>query len=341
MDSEALRKEMQAHLDNLTKPVGSLGRLEEFALKMAAIQGEVPPRVRKKGAWVCAGDHGINAAGVSMYPQEVTYQMLRNFTAGGAGINVLAKHCGFDVSVVDTGIALPVDFEGVIDRRVGPGTANFSETEAMTEEQLTRCLENGKSLAAGAADSGYDIVALGDMGISNTTPAAAMAIAAGLPADAIIDRGTGISDAMLEHKRKVILEAVEKHAPYGGPMDIMRKLGGFELCTMAGFVLGLRERKVACMIDGFPVTSGAYMAWLIDAGVSGFLFAGHRSKVKGHQVMLDAMGLEPVLDFSMRLGEGTGAVLGGFMVEMGVRIAREMASFSDAQVTQSEDEENY
>jgi nicotinate-nucleotide--dimethylbenzimidazole phosphoribosyltransferase len=336
-----LQKKMQGHLDNLTKPAGSLGRLEEFSMKMAKIQKKIPPVIEKKAVYVIAGDHGINASGVSMYPSEVTPQMVINFVNGGAGINVLANHCGFDVKAVDAGVAFDFDNNKIIDCKVAKGTKNFHETEAMSAEELEQCLENGKKLARQAVKEGYELTALGDMGISNTTSAAAMVIAAGLDADSIIDKGTGISDELLEIKRQIILESIEKHAPYNGPMDIMRKLGGFELCTMAGFILGLKDTGTACMIDGFPVTSGAYMAYMIDPSVSEYLFAGHMSKVKGHKIMLEKMGLEAIVDFKMRLGEGTGAVIGGFMVELGVKIAGEMASFASAGVTTAEDEESY
>ena len=339
--NKALREKMQEHLDNLTKPVGSLGKLEAFALRMSEIQGKVPPSVTKKAVYVIAADHGVNKAGVSMFPSEVTEQMVLNFTAGGAGINVLARHCGFDLIAVDAGVAADIDHPDVVAMKAGYGTANFAETEAMTEEQLFSCIENGKKLAADAVAAGYELVALGDMGISNTSSAAAMAVAAGLDAELIIDKGTGISDEILDKKRQVIMSAVEKHAPYKDAMDVMRKLGGFELCTMAGFILGLKGSGTACMIDGFPVTSGAYMAFKHDPQVAGYLFAGHKSRVKGHKPMLDEMGLEAIVDFDMRLGEGTGAVIGGFMVELGVKIAAEMASFASAGVTAAENEEAY
>ncbi len=342
MDKNQLREKMQHHLDNLTKPVGSLGDLEDFAMKMSLIQGAVPPVLNKKAVYVFASDHGINAEGVSMYPQEVTYQMLINVTAGGAGISVLAKNCGYDVVAVDTGILTPVDDSSIIDCRAGSGSANFHETEAMTAEQASLCLENGRRLAQQAADAGYQLVAIGDLGISNTTTAAAMAIAGGLEADLIIDKGTGISDEMLDNKRRVIIESVEKHAPYKDAEDIIRKVGGFEQAVMAGFILGLKGRGIACVIDGFPVTAGALMAWLIDNSVSEYLFAGHKSKVRGHRVMLDKLGLSPIVDFNMRLGEGTGAVIGGYMVELGVKTACEMASFENANVSKSlTEEENY
>ncbi len=338
----SITRQMQEHLDNLTKPVGSLGRLEEFALRMAEIQGNVPPQITRKSVFVFAGDHGVNEAGVSMYPQEVTYQMLRNFTQEGAGINVLARHCGFDVRLIDVGIAREIDFPGVISRKAGWGTKNFHQKPAMDSRELASCLETGRELAEAAALEGCSIAAVGDMGISNTTAASAMVIAAGLDGADIIDRGTGITEEILERKRTVILESVKRRGPFSGPEDILMKVGGFEEAAMAGFILGLKDRGVACVIDGFPVTAGAYMAWLMDREVSSFLFAGHQSKVKGHRVILDAMGLEPIVDFGMRLGEGTGAVIGGFMIDLGVRISREMASFADAQVsTSTGEEENY
>ncbi|MDC7125360.1 MAG: nicotinate-nucleotide--dimethylbenzimidazole phosphoribosyltransferase [Spirochaetales bacterium] len=339
---DSIKEKMQQHLDNLTKPIGSLGRLEELSLKLAEIQGKAPPRLEKKACYVFAGDHGINAEGVSMYPQEVTEQMLRNLINGGAGINVLAKHCGFDVFNVDTGIAVDTNSETVIKCRAGNGTNNFLKEEAMSQSQLEKCIENGKKLAEQAYNDGYQLVALGDLGISNTTTAAAMVIAGGLDFDSIVDKGTGITDDMLLTKKRVIKDSVKRHSPFSDPMDVMRKVGGFEQCTMAGFILGLREKGIGCIIDGFPVTAGTYMAWLIDNSVTDFLFAGHRSKVKGHDIILKKMGLKPIADLDMRLGEGTGAVIGGFMIELGVRIAQEMASFESANVSESiAEEDNY
>ena len=342
MEKTQLREKMQNHLDNLTKPVGSLGQLEELAMKMSLIQKAVPPVLNRKAVYVFAGDHGINVEGVSMYPQEVTYQMLLNFLSGGAAINVLARQCGYDVFTVDTGIAVEAEHPGIISCRAGKGTADFLKEEAMTAEQVSVCLENGRRLAEQAADAGYQLVAIGDMGVSNTTTAAAMAIAGGLDPESIIDKGTGITDEMLGHKRRVIIDSVARHAPYKDAEDIIRKVGGFEQAVMAGFILGLKDKGIGCVIDGFPVSAGAFMAWLIDASVSEYLFAGHRSKVRGHGVILGKMGLSPVVDLDMRLGEGTGAVIGGFMIGLGVKTASEMASFENANVSKSLiEEENY
>ena len=226
--------------------------------------------------------------------------------------------------------------------KVRPGTRNFAVEEAMSAEELEICLENGRQLAERIAEAGYNLVAIGDMGIGNTTTAAALLAANGLDLDTVVDKGTGIDDETLDHKRKVIQAALEKHGPFADARASMRCVGGFEIVMIVGFILGLRDRKIACIIDGFPVTTGAYLAWLLDRSVSEFLFAGHKSKVKGHIVTLDAMGLEPILDLNMRLGEGTGAILGGFLVAMGAHIASEMASFESAGVSRSEeDEEDY
>ncbi len=337
-----ITEEMQAHLDNLTKPKGSLGNLEEYALKLASIQSRVPPKVDKKISIIFAGDHGIADEGVSLYPKEVTAQMVANFLSGGAAINVLSKHCGSDVWAVDAGVAGEIGSDGVIDMKIGPGTRNFAREEAMSDEELERCIESGKALAARVAEEGYDLVSIGDMGIGNTTTAAALLVANGLALEDVVDRGTGIDEDTLRHKLDIVAAAVDKHGPFSDVRASMRCLGGFEICMITGFILGLKGRKIACVIDGFPVTTGAFLAWSLDKEVSEFLFAGHKSKVKGHGVTLEKMGLEPIVDLNMRLGEGTGAVIGGFLVSLGAKIASEMASFASAGVSRSEgDEENY
>lgn len=330
---------MQSLLDNLTKPKGSLGTLEAVALKLAAVQNRVPPSAEKRGVWVFAGDHGVVAEGVSLYPQEVTPQMFANIAAGGAAINVLSRHCGFDVQLVDAGMTADVEHADAVALKAGSGTRSMLREEAMTADQLRQCLANGRALAKAAADDGFQLVAVGDMGIGNTTAAAALVVAAGLDLDAVVDRGTGIDDETLRHKRSVIADAVEKHGPYESPEHIMRCVGGLELATMTGFILGLKGAGIGCLIDGFPVTAAAYMAWQIDPSCGAYLFAGHLSKVKGHRAILSAMGLEPLVSLDMRLGEGTGAVIGGFLVYLSTKIASEMATFDSADVSRAEDDE--
>ncbi len=229
----------------------------------------------------------------------------------------------------------------MIDVRAGAGTRNFAREEAMSAAELEGCLGAGRRLAAGAAEEGYDLVCLGDMGIGNTSAAAALCLAAGLPGE-VIDRGTGIDEAALAHKSRVIAEAVSRHAPFAGPEDMMRKVGGFELAVMTGLILGLADRRIACVLDGFPVSAAALMAARMDPSCTGRLFAGHKSRVRGHALVLEELGLVPLADLDMRLGEGTGAVLGGRLIELAALLSAEMASFTGAGVSRSEgDEEDY
>jgi nicotinate-nucleotide--dimethylbenzimidazole phosphoribosyltransferase len=341
---------MENHLDNLTKPRGSLGKLETLCIKMAEIQNKVPPLIEKKGIYVFAGDHGIADEGVSLYPREVTRQMVLNICAGGAGINALAGGTGWEINLVDAGVAgeeFPPD--GIlkpvctfIRSRLGPGSRDFYRGPSLTGEETAASLERGRELARQAAEKGYSLSAIGDMGIGNTSAAAAMLCAAGFSADDMVDRGTGIDAPMLEHKRRIIREAVERRGPLGTGEAILEQFGSFDLAMMAGFILGLEGRGVGCVLDGFPVTSAAYMAYLINPKVRDYLFAGHLSKVAGHKPVLDRMGLEPIVNLDMRLGEGTGAVIGGHIIELGTLAARKMASFSAAHITDSEQaEEKY
>ncbi|MDR0599471.1 MAG: nicotinate-nucleotide--dimethylbenzimidazole phosphoribosyltransferase [Treponema sp.] len=350
-----ITKAMEDHLNNLTKPRGSLGNLEKYCVKMAEIQKRVPPGVEKKGIYVFAGDHGVAAEGVSLYPQEVTRQMALNILAGGAGINALAAGCGWEITLVDAGVMgdeFPPDSglpggAGASSRsfrreRIRPGSGNCLREPAMSAGETGRALDRGKALAKDAADRGFDMIAIGDLGIGNTTTAAAMLAAAGFDASAVVDRGTGIDSAMLKQKRWVVEEAVKRAGVSPEGEAILRELGSPDFAMMAGLILGLEGRGIACVLDGFPVTSAAYMAFLINPKVTDWLFAGHLSKVAGHRPVLEKMGLEPIVDLNMRLGEGTGAVIGGHIVELGVRAAREMASFSSARVTDTgEGEEKY
>lgn len=363
---EKARAEAKALLDDLTKPKGSLGKLEDYAERLAAIQGAVPPRIRRKAAFVLAGDHGVTEEGVSLYPKEVTAQMMHNFMAGGAGINVLSRACGFELFAVDAGVdaELPAwprrgdgaarngaarngaPTPGFFSMKAVRGTRNFAREPAMSPAEFESCLKNGQELAEFAAAEGYDMVALGDMGIGNTTSAAALLVAFGFDPEAIIDRGTGIDEVALERKRRVILEAVAARGPFAAGPDGADAIGaafaGPEIATAAGMILALKGRGIACMIDGFPITAAATLAWKIDASVADYLFAGHLSKVKGHLPVLRAMGLEPVVSLDMRLGEGTGAVIGGFVVELGAKIAGEMARFSELAVSKAvKDEKDY
>jgi nicotinate-nucleotide--dimethylbenzimidazole phosphoribosyltransferase len=275
--------------------------------------------------------------------------MVLNFLSGGAGINALAGGTGWELTAVDAGVA--GDFPGdeelkpqcrFIRAKIGWGSKNFITGPAMTGEELRNSLDAGKRLARDAEERGYNLTAVGDMGIGNTTTAAAILVAAGFPLEEMIDRGTGIDEKMLAHKREIVEKGVALRKPAKTGEAILEQVGSFDLAMMAGFILGLKDRGIGCLLDGFPVTAAAYMAYMMDKTVTDYLFAGHLSKVVGHQPILDALGLEPVVSLDMRLGEGTGAVIGGFIVELGVLASRKMASFSKAGVsTSGQEEENY
>lgn len=327
----------QAHLDNLTKPLGSLGRLEEFARRLVAITENKKPVLDKKVVFTFAGDHGIVDEGVSAYPSEVTAQMVLNFLRGGAGINVLARHAGSDVVVVDIGV--DHDFgtvEGLIDMKVMKGTRNFAKGPAMTRDEAVKCVESGIELANGYAKKGYRIMGTGDMGIGNTTPSSAIAaVITGAPVPDVTGRGTGISDETLMTKVRVIEDAIRLNKPDAKDgIDVLAKVGGTEIGGIAGLVLGAAAKRIPIVIDGLISTAGALVAYTIQPTVRDYMFAAHNSVEKGHRVMLAAMELTPILDLGLRLGEGTGAALAMLMIEAGLKIYNEMATFEEAGVSE-------
>ena len=326
----------QKHLDNLTKPPGSLGRLEEFARRLVAITEDARPILDKKVIFTFAGDHGIVDEGVSAYPKEVTPQMVFNIVAGGAAINVLSRHAGSDVVVVDIGV--DHDFgtvEGLVDRKVMRGTRNFAKGPAMTREEAVKCIECGIELADSYALKGYRIVGTGEMGIGNTTPSSAIvAVLTGSPVAEVTGRGTGISDDALSRKARVIEEAIRLNNPDPkDAIDVLSKGGGTVIGGIAGLVLGAASRRIPVVVDGFISTAGALIAHSIQPSVKDYMFAAHQSVERGHRMALQAMGLTPILDLGMRLGEGTGAALAMLLIEGGLKIYEEMATFAEAGVT--------
>lgn len=331
-----LMERAQARLDFLTKPKDSLGRLEEFAKKVVGITGRIRPQIKKKVIFTFAADHGVADEGVSAFPREVTRQMVFNFLAGGAGINVLARHAGADVAVVDIGV--DYEFEeaaGLIKKKVVRGTRNMRKGPAMTREEALRCMDVGIELAYEYADEGA-IFGTGEMGIANTTPASAMIAAfSGSPVEAVTGRGTGISDAAFRNKVKVIEDALALNKPDAGdPVDVLSKVGGAEIAGIAGLVIGAAARRVPVIVDGFISTAGALAAYEIKPAVRDYIFASHNSVEKGHRVMLERMGLRPFVDLDLRLGEGTGAAIAMTLVEAAVKIYNEMATFKDAGVSE-------
>ena len=327
----------QRRLDNLTKPVGSLGRLEEFAKKLVAItENELPPPLRKKAIFTFAGDHGVVDEGISLYPKEVTAQMVHNFLAGGAGINVLARHAGADVLVIDMGV--DSDFppqQGLLIRKVVRGTKNMRKGPAMTRDEAQQCIDAGIGLALEYAEKGYNVFGTGDMGIGNTTASSAIAAAiTGRPATEVTGRGTGITDETLLHKVRVVEDAITLNRPDAkDPVDVLAKIGGAEIGGIAGLILGAASRRIPVVVDGFISTAGALIAYTMEPNVKDYMFAAHNSVEKGHRVMLEAIGLKPILDLGMRLGEGTGAALAMLLIEAGLRIYTEMATFDEAGVS--------
>lgn len=327
----------RARLDMLTKPRKSLGRLEEFAERIAAITGNMRPVITQKKIFTFAGDHGVVAEGVSAFPKEVTRQMVLNFLNHGAGINALARWANAEVIVVDIGVDCDFDdiTTGLVKKKVVKGAANIRKGPAMTMAEALRCVDVGIELAEEHASSGA-IFGTGEMGIGNTTPSSAIIAAlSGLPVEEVTGRGTGIDDAAFELKIKVIKDAIAANNPDpADPLDLLSKLGGAEIAGITGLILGAASKRVPVVIDGFISTAGALIACEMSKEVKDYIFASHNSVEKGHKVMLERMGLRPFVDLDLRLGEGTGAAIGIMLVEAGVRIYNEMATFGDAGVSE-------
>lgn len=326
----------QKRLDNLTKPLGSLGRLEEFARRLVAMTENKAPLLDKKVIFTFAGDHGVTEEGVSAYPKEVTPQMVLNFIRGGAGINVLARHAGAAVVVVDIGVDYDFDeIEGLLRLKVMRGTNNFVKGPAMTRDQAIRCLEVGIELANDYAKKGYKIFGTGDMGIGNTTASSAIAsVLTGNSVSKVTGKGTGISNESLKNKIRVIENGIRLNRPNPkDAIDVLSKVGGAEIGGIAGTVLGAAANRVPVVIDGFISTAGALIAYCIEPKTKDYMFAAHNSVEIGHKALLDKIGLEPILDLDLRLGEGTGAALAMLLIEAGLKIYREMATFSEAGVS--------
>lgn len=334
-----LRKQAQVRLDRLTKPLGSLGRLEELAAQYVAITGEIKPTIPRGVVFTFAADHGVALEGVSAYPREVTPQMVLNFLRGGAGVNVLARHAGVDVRVVDIG----VDYEfgtvpGLFDRKIMKGTRNLSVEPAMTRNQAEQSLLVGIELATDAVREGVGLIGTGEMGIGNTTPSAA--ITAVMTRRAVADvtgRGTGIDEAGHARKVRVIQTALDRHRlDPTDSLDVLAKVGGLEIGGLAGLILGAAAARIPVVLDGFIAGAAALIAVGLQPSCRDYLIASHRSVEEGHRVLLDHLSLKPLLDLDLRLGEGTGACLGIDLVYAAIKIFTEMATFGEAGVSERE-----
>jgi nicotinate-nucleotide--dimethylbenzimidazole phosphoribosyltransferase len=324
------------HQDRLTKPPGSLGRLEDLAVQLAAVRGRDAAPLGGCAVLVCAGDHGVVRRGVSAYPAEVTGQMVTNFLGGGAAINVIARAAGARVVVLDAGVAadLPAHPQ-LLSRRVRRGTADIVEGPAMSREEALAAVEAGVEAAWGLAAEGVEALAVGDMGIGNTTAASAVVAAVtGRPAGEVVGRGTGVDDAGLARKREAVDAAVARAAvdPADG-LGVLAEVGGLEIAAIAGAVVGAASRRLLCVVDGHPTTAGALAASLLAPGCVDYCVAGHRSAERGHAVALEHLGLRPLLDLDLRLGEGSGAALALHLVRVAAALSAEMATFSSAGVS--------
>lgn len=335
LDEESMGK-IQKHLDSLTKPQGSLGQLETLAKQLGGIQRTSNPKIMKKAVLLMAGDHGVAAAGVSAFPQEVTPQMVYNIIRGGAAINVLARHANAEVFCIDVGIAFPLEGD-IIHKRVANGTQNMMEGPAMTRQQALQALLVGAEVAAEKISAGYNLFATGDLGIGNTTPSSAIvALFTNSPIEAVVGRGTGIDDAGLIKKRQAIAKALKLNQPDPqDALDVLTKVGGLEIAAIAGSILQAAASRVPIVIDGFISTAGALVAARLAPKCTAFMIPSHGSAEIGHRRALAALGLDPLLSLNMRLGEGTGAVMTFHLVEAALHILEKMSTFAGAGVSES------
>jgi nicotinate-nucleotide--dimethylbenzimidazole phosphoribosyltransferase len=334
--SEATRATARARLDNLTKPLGSLGRLEDLAAQWVSIRQDLATEPIHKAVYVFAADHGVTAEGVSAYPREVTHQMVLNFLAGGAAINVLAHTHNATLHVVDVGVdADLIGTPGLVHCKVARGTRNMLHEAAMNTDELLRALTIGIELATEAAADGRSLIAIGEMGIGNTTSASAITCAlTGASATLATGHGTGVDDAA--HQRKItVVEGVLQQHPSREPIAVLQTMGGFEIAAMAGMVLGAASHRIAVLCDGFISAAAAALAVALVPETRGYLIAGHESVEPGHRLLLQHLGLTPLLSLNMRLGEGTGAVLAMPIVESAVALYLGMATFASAGVSEA------
>lgn len=334
----SLAKKTQDRLDNLTKPQGSLGRLEDLAKRVVEITKNENPHFKNKVIFTMAGDHGVTEDGVSAFPKEVTPQMVYNFLNGGAGINVLSRHIGARVVVVDMGVAeeLQMKHNDLRIKKVGPGTKNMAKGPAMTRDEAIRSLEAGIEVLEDEYNNGIDIIGTGDMGIGNTTPSSAITAAiTGQGVRKVTGRGTGIDDQTLMRKQDTIIDSlkINKPDPKDG-IDVLSKVGGFEIGGLAGLILGAASKRIPIVVDGFISGAAALIAYTIEPKVKDYMFAGHCSVEKGHSAIFEHIGIEPILDLNLRLGEGTGAALAINIIEAGIKILTEMATFKSASVSE-------
>ena len=319
----------------LTKPPGSLGMLENLAVRLAGMQGRDAPSLENIHISIFAADHGVAEEGVSAFPQAVTTEMVRNFSAGGAAVNVLARHAKASFEVIDVGLCRPVEMAGVIEQRAGNGTENFRLKPAMTPAQLDAALAAGIEAVQRALDHGAELFIGGEMGIANTASASAIAAALlGLPAEEITGAGTGLNAEQISYKADVIVQALHRHrAALTSPLAILQHVGGFEIAALAAAYISAAQHRLPVLVDGFISSVAALAATKINPDCQLWFFFGHRSEEKGHKIILEALAAEPILNLRMRLGEASGAVMALPILQMACRLHNEMATFTQANIT--------
>jgi len=327
----------QKHLDTLTKPQGSLGRIEDLACRIIAIRDANTAGLSRKTIFTFAADHGVTEEGISAFPKEVTAQMVANFLDGGAAINVLAKHAGARVVVADLGVAVNLDPRpGLIIEKINYGTKNMARGPAMTRKECIRAIETGINLLSAEYEKGLDIAGTGEMGIGNTTSASAITAAfLKKPASSVTGRGTGINDESLRRKIRTVRQSIAVNRPSADdPLDVLTKVGGFEIAGLTGVILGAAAKKIPVVIDGFISGAAALCAYQLAPAAGDYMIASHCSAEQGHRLILDHMKQKPLLDLGLRLGEGTGAALSMLIVDAALKIYNDMATFSGAGVSE-------
>jgi len=328
-------KQIKHKIDNKTKPIGALGFLEDIAFKICKIQNTLTPELKNPHILVFAGDHGIANDGVCNYPQEVTYQMVMNFLAGGAAINVFAKQNDIKIKIIDTGVNHNFNgAKGLIDCKIAYGTKSFLNGKAMTDDQCDIAVKNGRTLTNAIYDEGCNIAGFGEMGISNTSSAAILLHKfTGYSIEECTGRGTGLNDEELKKKTDILKKALENNPVSNDPYEALAAFGGFEIATMTGAMLQAAEKKMIILVDGFIATSAFLTALKINPGVMDYAFFCHKSDEKGHSKVFEYYKLRPILDLNLRLGEGTGCALAYPVLKAAVNFMNQMASFEDAGVS--------
>jgi nicotinate-nucleotide--dimethylbenzimidazole phosphoribosyltransferase len=335
LDREAMSR-ARARLDSLTKPLGSLGRLEELVVQIAGINGTPFPRADKKTVVIMCADNGVTAEGVSSCPKSVTASVMLNFTRGITGINVLSRHAGADIVVVDVGVDACIESKGIVGKKIGMGTRNMAEGPAMTREEALRGIETGIDIVAGLKRKGTHLLGTGEMGIGNTTTSSAVAaVLTGKPLETLVGKGSGLSREGLAKKREVVRRASEINSPDpGDPLDVLSKLGGFDIAGLAGCFIGAAAHRIPVVIDGFISSAAALVAAAIKPEARDFMLPSHGSAEPGSAAVLEALGFRPMLDLGMRLGEGTGAALAFLLIDAALAAYTEMGTFDDAAIEQ-------